>query len=294
VCHVFETVIILLFGNKEGKMPALGCHLSTTGGFYAMGKTALAIGADTFQFFTRNPRGGKAKQIDAEDVGRLLRLMKENGFSQVIAHAPYTLNPCGSDPRVLQFAEMTMKDDLLRMEHLPHQYYNFHPGSHVGQGTEEGIRKISELLNRLLTKEQTTTVLLETMAGKGSEVGGTFGEIRQIIDRVQLKDKIGVCLDTCHVFDAGYDIVSHPEEVLADFDREIGLENLKAVHLNDSKNCLGSHRDRHECIGKGMIGLPALKRIFRHPALQGLPFCLETPNDLDGYREEIRLLRLPE
>jgi len=272
-------------------MFAIGCHLSSSGGFYAMGETALEIGADTFQFFTRNPRGGAAKAVDPEDAEKLLTLMKEHSFPCVLAHAPYTLNPCAENPRVMEFAESTMKDDLLRMEYLPHQFYNFHPGSHVGQGTQKGIEKTAALLNRVLTEKQTTTVLIETMAGKGSEIGKTFEEVRAILDGVKLKDKVGVCLDTCHVFDAGYDIRDHLDEVISEFDRVIGLENLKAVHMNDSKNGLGSHKDRHECIGKGFIGLPAFKKIITHPALRDLPFYLETPNDLEGYRKEIMTLR---
>jgi deoxyribonuclease-4 len=271
-------------------MLAVGCHLSSSKGFLSMGETALSIGADTFQFFTRNPRGGKAKEIDPADAEKLLLLMKEHHFPCILAHAPYTLNPCGSEKRVLEFAEMTMKDDLLRMEYLPHQFYNFHPGSHVGQGTEEGVRRITELLNRLLKKSQTTTVLLETMSGKGSEVGGRFEEIRDIIKGVKLKSKIGVCLDTCHVSDAGYDIVNDLDGVIEEFDRVIGLRYLKAVHLNDSKNECGSHKDRHECLGKGKIGLPAIRRIVTHPAFENLPFYLETPNDLEGYRKEIAML----
>ena len=269
----------------------IGCHLSSSGGFYKMGETALKIGADTFQFFTRNPRGSKAKEINPDDAKKLLKLMEENRFPCILAHAPYTLNPCSANEDTRQFALDTMADDLKRMEFTPNQMYNFHPGSHTGLGTEKGIELTAEHLNKILTKEQTTVVLVETMAGKGTEIGKTFEEIRDIIDRVKLKDKVGVCLDTCHVFDAGYDIVSSLDEVLTEFDKTVGLKNLRAVHINDSKNPLGSHKDRHECIGKGYIGLDAMKRIVTHPFLCRLPFYLETPNDLDGYKAEIELLR---
>ena len=269
----------------------IGCHLSSSGGFYKMGETALKIGADTFQFFTRNPRGSKAKEIDPEDAKKLLELMEENRFPCILAHAPYTLNPCSANEDTRQFALDTMVDDLKRMEFTPNQMYNFHPGSHTGLGTKKGIELISGQLNRILTKEQTTTVLLETMAGKGTEVGKSFDELREILDRIELSEKVGVCLDTCHVFDAGYDIVNSLDEVLTDFDRIIGLEKLRAIHINDSKNPLGSHKDRHECTGKGYIGLDAMKRIVTHPVLNHLPFYLETPNDLDGYKAEIELLR---
>ena len=270
----------------------LGCHLSSSKGFLHMAKEAKSIGANTFQFFTRNPRGGKAKEIDLEDVQRFLEYGKQMGLGTVVAHAPYTLNSCGADERVREFAYLTMKDDLERMEHIPGNLYNFHPGSHVGQGMDVGIQKISELLNDILWPEMRTTVLLETMAGKGSEVGGRFEELREIIDRVKLSDKMGVCLDTCHVYDAGYDIVNHLEDVLEEFDRVIGLKRLKAIHLNDSKNPFASHKDRHEKIAEGSIGLEAMVRIINHPALKGLTFCLETPNELPGYAEEIRLLRV--
>ena len=256
-----------------------------------MGETALKIGADTFQFFTRNPRGSKAKEIDPNDAKKLLELMEENRFPFILAHAPYTLNPCSANEDTRQFALDTMADDLKRMEFTPNQMYNFHPGSHTGLGTQNGIELISCQLNRILTKGQTTTVLLETMAGKGTEVGKSFDELREILDRIELSEKVGVCLDTCHVFDAGYDIVNSLDEVLTDFDRIIGLEKLRAIHINDSKNPLGSHKDRHECIGKGYIGLDAMKRIVTHPVLNPLPFYLETPNDLDGYKAEIELLR---
>lgn len=269
----------------------IGCHLSSSDGFLAMGRTALSIGADTFQFFTRNPRGSKAKAIDPADAAALRELMAREGFAKVIAHAPYTLNPCSASEDTRTFARETMADDLRRMEFLPGQYYNFHPGSHVGQGVEAGIGLIADTLNAILTPDQTTTVLLETMAGKGSEVGGRFEELRAILDRVELSDKMGVCLDTCHVSDGGYDIIGDLDGVLAEFDRVIGLSRLKAVHLNDSKNPRGARKDRHEKIGQGEIGLEALTRVVRHPALRHLPFCLETPNELPGYGLEIALLR---
>ena len=269
----------------------IGCHLSSSKGFLAMGRQALALGADTFQFFTRNPRGSKAKELDPSDAAALMELLAEHRFAPIIAHAPYTLNLCGAEEKNRAFARDTMADDLSRLEHLPGQYYNFHPGSHVGQGTETGIALIADALNAILRPDQTTTVLLETMAGKGSEVGGRFEELRGIIDRAAHGDQIGVCLDACHVFDAGYDIVNDLDGVLTEFDRVIGLKRLRAVHLNDSRNALGSHKDRHEKIGQGSIGEEAFARIVRHPALKNLPFFLETPNDLDGYRDEIRRLR---
>ena len=269
----------------------IGCHLSSSKGFLKMGETALSIGADTFQFFTRNPRGSKAKAIDPKDAAALMRLMDEHDFPCILAHAPYTLNPCSKDPHVREFAQMTMADDLVRMEATPGQMYNFHPGSHTGQGMSEGIRQIAELLNSLLKESQTTTVLLETMAGKGTEVGSSFAELAMILDRVELADHMGVCLDTCHIWDGGYDIINDLDGVLDRFDRTIGLHRLKAIHLNDSKNPCGSHKDRHEKIGQGQIGLAAFEAIVRHPALKGLPFFLETPNELPGYAEEIRLLR---
>lgn len=269
----------------------LGCHLSSSKGFLQMGKTALSIGANTFQFFTRNPRGSRAKQMDPEDALALRELMRDNGFSAIVAHAPYTLNACSSTPETREFAEQTMADDLRRLEALPGTLYNFHPGSHTGQGMEEGIRLIADQLNRILTPEQHTTVLLETMAGKGTEVGGHFEELRAILDRVELRDHLGVCLDTCHVHDAGYDIVNDLDGVLREFDRVIGLSRLRALHLNDSKNPLGSHKDRHEKIGEGFLGLDTFARIVRHPQIRGLPLCLETPNELTGYAAEIALLR---
>lgn len=269
----------------------IGCHLSASGGFLAMGQTALSIGANTFQFFTRNPRGSKAKAIDPADVAAFLALAVEHGFGTLVAHAPYTINPCSKDERTREFARMTLADDLKRMEHLPGNVYNFHPGSHTGQGIETGIRQIAETLNAILTPDIRTTVLLETMSGKGSEVGSRFEELREIIDRVELSDKLGVCLDTCHVSDAGYDIADDPDGVLAEFDRVIGLDRLKAVHVNDSLNPVGSHKDRHARIGEGCLGAEALGRVVRHPALQGLPFVLETPNELPGYAREIALLK---
>ena len=269
----------------------IGCHLSASDGFLAMGRTALSIGANTFQFFTRNPRGSKAKAIDPADVAAFLALAAENEFGTLVAHAPYTINPCSKDEHTREFARMTLADDLKRMEHLPGNVYNFHPGSHTGQGMETGIAQIAETLNAILTPGLRTTVLLETMSGKGSEVGSRFEELREIIDRVELSDKLGVCLDTCHVSDAGYDIADDLDGVLTEFDRVIGLERLKAVHINDSLNLRGSHKDRHARIGEGCLGAEALGRVVRHPALQGLPFVLETPNELPGYAREIALLK---
>ncbi len=269
----------------------IGCHLSASDGFLAMGRTALSIGANTFQFFTRNPRGSKAKAIDPADVAAFLALAAENEFGTLVAHAPYTINPCSKDEHTREFARMTLADDLKRMEHLPGNVYNFHPGSHTGQGVETGIAQIAETLNAILTPGLRTTVLLETMSGKGSEVGSRFEELREIIDRVALSDKLGVCLDTCHVSDAGYDIADDLDGVLTEFDRVIGLERLKAVHINDSLNLRGSHKDRHARIGEGCLGAEALGRVVRHPALQGLPFVLETPNELAGYAREIALLK---
>ena len=269
----------------------IGCHLSASDGFLAMGKTALSIGANTFQFFTRNPRGSKAKAIDPADVAAFLALAAENGFGTLVAHAPYTINPCSKDERTREFARMTLADDLKRMEHIPGNVYNVHPGSHTGQGMETGIGQIAETLNAILTPDIRTTVLLETMSGKGSEVGSRFEELREIIDRVELSDKLGVCLDTCHVSDAGYDIADDPDGVLTEFDRVIGLDRLRAVHVNDSLNPRSSHKDRHARIGEGCLGAEALGRVVRHPALQGLPFVLETPNELPGYAREIALLK---
>ena len=269
----------------------IGCHLSASKGYLSMGKQALEIGADTFAFFTRNPRGGNAKKVNPEDVKAFLEFAKEHNFGKLVAHAPYTLNACSADESIRQFAKNTFKSDLEIMEYTPNQYYNFHPGSHVKQGVDVGIEYISQMLNESLKKEQTTTVLLETMAGKGSEIGRNFEEIKRIIDNVELKDKLGVCFDTCHVWDAGYDIVSDFSGVLEEFDRVIGIERLKAVHINDSKNILGSHKDRHEKIGLGNIGTEAFRIILNDKHTKDLPFILETPNDLTGYAEEIKLLR---
>ena len=272
-------------------MLKIGCHLSSAKGYLAMGREAEKIGAGTFQFFTRNPRGGNAKDIKPEDVEAFLKLAEERGLFPILAHAPYTLNGCSADEKTRDFATRTMADDLARMEYTPGNYYNFHPGSHVKQGAEVGIAYICEMLNTVMKPEQSTTVLLETMAGKGSEVGREFSELREILDRVNLSDKMGICLDTCHIWDGGYDIVNHLDQVLTDFDKTIGLERLKAIHLNDSQNLLGAHKDRHARIGEGYIGLPAMERIINHPALRKLPFYLETPNDLDGYAAEITLLK---
>ncbi|MDW7658777.1 MAG: deoxyribonuclease IV [Bacillota bacterium] len=269
----------------------LGCHLSAAGGYVRMAEEALSIGANTFQFFTRNPRGGKAKDIDEQDVAKFLDIIHANTFAPILAHAPYTLNPCGSDARVRAFAFEVMADDMRRMEYTPGNYYNFHPGSHVGQGIDRGIELIVDLLDVILKPEQTTLVLLETMSGKGSEVGSRFEELKTIIDRVALPEKLGVCFDTCHTNDAGYDVVHDLDGVLAEFDRVIGLDRLKAVHLNDSKNPFASHKDRHEKIGQGTLGLATVTNVITHPALRNLPFYLETPNEVEGYAEEIRLLR---
>jgi len=272
-------------------MLKIGCHLSSSKGYEAMGKTALSINANTFQFFTRNPRGGKAKEIKPQDIEKYLKFASANEIDHILAHAPYTLNAASADEGLREFARNTMADDLLRMEYTPGNCYNFHPGSHVGQGVDVGITYIADMLNSILTPEQNTTVLLETMAGKGSEIGRTFEELREIMDRVTLKEKIGVCLDTCHVWDGGYDIVNQLDEVIYKFDSVIGLSNLKTIHLNDSMNPLGSHKDRHAKIGEGMIGLDAIVRIINHPELKHLPFYLETPNELDGYAKEIEILR---
>lgn len=272
-------------------MLTIGCHLSSSKGFLAMGKTASSIGANTFAFFTRNPRGGSAKAIDPEDAAELKAWMEAESFGTLVAHAPYTLNCCSDKPHARQFAREAMADDLRRMEFTPHSYYNFHPGSHVKQGAEAGIAMIAEVLNEVLAPEQTTTVLLETMAGKGTEVGRSFEELAAIIDRVELSDHMGVCLDTCHVHDAGYDIVNDLDGVLEEFDRVLGIDRLRAVHINDSKNPCGAHKDRHEVIGEGYIGIDAFERIVNHPALRDLPFILETPNELPGYAKEIELLR---
>ena len=272
-------------------MFTIGCHLSASKGYLAMAKQAVSIGANTFQFFTRNPRGGKAKEINEDDVKAFLEFSKEHGINRILAHAPYTLNACSADSGIREFAKNTMADDLKRMEYTPGNYYNFHPGSHVGQGVEVGIDFIAEMLNEILTKEQTTTVLLETMSGKGSEVGRNFEELKAIINKVKLKDKLGVCLDTCHIWDGGYDVVNNFDGVLDEFDKIIGLEKLKAIHLNDSKNDLASHKDRHEKIGEGKIGLDAISKIINNDRIRDLPFYLETPNEIDGYEREIELLK---
>lgn len=269
----------------------IGCHLSSVKGFEHMGREALDIGATTFQFFTRNPRGGRAKDIDPDDAEKLRALLDENRFGRLVAHAPYTLNPCSASEKVRAFAYTAMEDDMKRMEYIPGNYYNFHPGSHVGQGTEKGIELITELLNRIITPQQSTVILLETMAGKGSEIGGRFEELRAIIDGVDIKEKIGVCMDTCHISDAGYDIVNDLDGVLDEFDRVVGLEKLHALHINDSLNPTGSHKDRHAKIGEGCIGFEAIAAFVNHPKLKGLPCILETPNELDGYAREIAMLR---
>lgn len=269
----------------------LGCHLSPSAGLLAMGKTALSIGADTLQFFTRNPRGSKAKPIDPDDAAALMSLCRQHHFGALVAHAPYTLNPCSKEERTREFAHMTLADDLRRMEYLPGNLYNFHPGSHTGLGAEAGITLIAGTLNAILTPELHTTVLLETMTGKGTEIGGRFEELREIIDRVNLNDKLGVCLDTCHVSDAGYDIRADLDAVLTEFDRVVGLSRLKALHINDSLNPCGARKDRHARIGEGTLGIETFRRIVNHPALQGLPMVLETPNELPGYAKEIAILR---
>lgn len=269
----------------------IGNHLSASKGYAAMGRAAIALGANTFAFFTRNPRGGKAKEVNPEDVKKLLLLMEEHRFGKLVAHAPYTMNLCAAKEDIRQFSKGMIADDLARMEYTPGNYYNFHPGSHVGQGAECGIELIAEALNAVLTEEQTTTVLLETMAGKGSEVGRSFEELRDILLRVTLKDKMGVCFDTCHVWDAGYDIVNDLDGVLKEFDGIIGLNRLMAVHFNDSMNPCGAHKDRHARIGEGCIGAEALRRVATHPLLAGKPFMLETPNDDEGYKREINMIR---
>ena len=269
----------------------LGAHLSSSGGFYKMGQTALSIQANTFAFFCRNPRGARAKAMNPADLERLRVLLEENDFGPVVAHAPYIMNPCSGDEGIRSLAGEMMAGDLELMEHLPGNYYNFHPGSHVGQGVETGCRLIAEMLNRVLQPSQRTTVLLETMTGKGSEIGGSFDQLRRILDQVTWTDHLGVCLDTCHVFDGGYDIVGHLEDVLEEFDRTIGLQWLKACHINDSKNPLGSRKDRHACIGEGTIGTQAIVQVITHPKLRHLPFILETPNDTPGHGEEIAMLR---
>ena len=269
----------------------IGAHLSASKGYAHMAKEAISIDANTFQFFTRNPRGGKAKEVDPCDVEEFLKISRENHFAKILAHAPYTINICSADEKTRMFGIETMKDDLEKMEYVPGNMYNFHPGSHVGQGAEKGIELIIDGLNSILEEKYTTTVLLETMAGKGTEIGRSFEEIKKIIDGVHLNHKLGVCLDTCHIHDAGYDIVNDLDGVLQQFDQIIGLDRLKAIHINDSKNPLGSHKDRHEKIGEGSIGIDAFERIINHPALKNLPFYLETPNEIEGYAKEIALLK---
>ncbi|MDD5021088.1 MAG: deoxyribonuclease IV [Endomicrobiaceae bacterium] len=269
----------------------IGCHLSSSGGYVNMAKTALSIGANTFQFFTRNPRGFKAKDIDKEDVSLFLELIKEHNFAKIMAHAPYTLNPCSADKSIRDLARIIFIDDLSRLELTPNNMYNFHPGSHVGQGVEQGIKYITDLLNDVLQPDQTTLVLLETMSGKGSEVGRNFEELKQILDKVKLNNKIGICMDTCHVHDAGYDIINKLDDVLNEFDKIIGLKHLKAVHLNDSLNEFSSHKDRHQKIGQGFLGIKTIEKVINHKSLFHLPFYLETPNEIDGYAQEIKLLK---
>jgi len=269
----------------------IGCHLSTSKGYLHMAEEIVSLGGNTFQFFTRNPRGGSAKEIDEADVKAFREYSKKNGIDVILAHAPYTLNACSADESTRDFAKRTFADDLERMEYFPGNLYNFHPGSHVKQGVEVGTDYIVQMLNEVIKPEQTTTVLLETMAGKGSEIGRSFQEIKNIIDGVKLNEHLGVCLDTCHVYDAGYDIVGKLDDVVEEFDRIIGLNRLKAIHINDSKNPMGSHKDRHEKIGEGFIGVEAFERIINHPKLKHLPFYLETPNELEGYAREIALLK---
>lgn len=269
----------------------IGCHLSSSKGFFNMGKEALSINANTFQFFSRNPRGSKAKAVDENDANKLNDILKANSFAPILAHAPYTLNACSNDAGLREFAKNTMASDLEIMEYIPNNLYNFHPGSHVGQGIDTAINFITDMLNAILQEKYSTTVLLETMSGKGSEVGSNFEEIKTIIERVNLNNKLGVCLDTCHVYSAGYDIVNDLDSVLEKFDKIIGLDRLKAIHLNDSMMPFNSRKDRHEKIGKGSIGIDAIIKIINHPKLRELPFYLETPNEIEGYAEEIKLLR---
>ena len=269
----------------------IGCHLSASKGYENMAEVSHSIGGNTFQFFTRNPRGGNAKPIDEVDIKKFKEKSKEYNIDIILAHAPYTLNCASADEKIREFAKNTMKDDIRRMEFTPNNLYNFHPGSHVGQGVEVGIKYIVDILNEVMEEKQTTTVLLETMAGKGSEIGSKFEEIKTIIDGVNLKEKIGVCLDTCHVNDAGYDIINDLDGVLEEFDKIIGLKYLKAIHINDSMNTIGAHKDRHQKIGEGTIGIEAFEKIINHPKLKHLPFYLETPNELDGYEKEIKTLK---
>ncbi len=269
----------------------IGCHLSSSKGFLAMGKEALSIGANTFQFFTRNPRGGQAKPIDINDMEKYVAFAKKYNFGSIVAHAPYTMNACAKDEGLRIFAKNMMQDDLSRLEHIPNSLYNFHPGSHVSQGVDIGIKYISQMLNESITKDTSTLVLLETMSGKGSEIGRSFEEIEDIISKVNLNEKVGVCLDTCHIFDAGYDIINHLDDVIENFDKIIGIKKLKAIHLNDTMNPFESHKDRHQKIGDGYIGIETLSKVINHPSLKNLPFILETPNEIDGYKKEIALLK---
>ena len=269
----------------------IGCHLSASAGFLAMGRQITELGGNTFAFFTRNPRGGKARPVDEADIKAYTDFAQKHAFAKIVAHSPYTLNPCSPDKHTREFAHMVFEDDMKRMELIPGNYYNFHPGSHVGQGEEQGISLICEMLNKYLNEAQTTTVLLETMSGKGSEIGSSFEQLRLIMDNTSFPDKLGICLDTCHVYDAGYDIVNDLDGVLEQFDIIIGITNLKALHVNDSKNPYQSHKDRHEKIGKGFLGIKTFENLINHPKLKNLPFILETPNDLDGYAAEIALLK---
>lgn len=279
--------------NKDKKSPKfrIGCHLSIANGYLSMAKTAVEIGANVFQFFTRNPRGGAAKPMDPDDIAAFLAYSQENDIGPILAHAPYTMNLCAAEERIRDFALNTMMDDLYRMEYTPGNMYNLHPGSHVQQGVEKGIELIADALNTAITNDQTTWVLLETMAGKGTEIGRTFEELKAIMDRIKIRDRLGVCLDTCHIFDAGYDIVNDLDGVLEHFDKIIGLDKLKAIHLNDTKNPFKSHKDRHETIGNGYLGIETLRKVINHPVLRHLPFYLETPNELPGYAREIALLK---
>lgn len=277
--------------QKEDIMLNIGCHLSSSGGYENMAKQAIEIGANTFQFFTRNPRGFKAKDIDYEDVKAFIQTAENNNFAKILAHAPYTLNPCSADTSIRALAKEILKDDIKRLELTPNNMYNLHPGSHVGQGVSEGIKYIAEALNENLSKKQTTLILLETMSGKGSEIGAKFEEIKQIMDKIELKEKIGVCLDTCHIYDGGYDIVNDLEGVIKEFDSIIGIKNLKAIHLNDSMNPFNNHKDRHQKIGEGSLGIKTIKNVINHPKLKNLPFYLETPNEIEGYAKEIALLK---
>ena len=288
---IIDYDILITNRKRSFTMLNIGCHLSASKGFLNMAKEAVSINANTFQFFTRNPRGFKAKELDLKDIEKYLEYIKDKNFAPIVAHAPYTLNACSADPKIRELAQLTMADDIQRMEYIPNNYYNFHPGSHVKQGVEVGITYIVEMLNNILQPNQTTKVLLETMAGKGSEIGRSFSELKEILDRVELNDKMGVCLDTCHIWDGGYNVVDNIDSVLDEFDKVIGLDKLCAIHLNDSKNPMNSHKDRHETIGNGHLGIEAIAKIINHPQLKGLPFELETPNDIQGYAKEIELLR---